>query len=308
MKKKLLCTFLGLGALTTPCLGVTSCSKGEQETPLEKKYNDYCEKYQAGYIKTMKATEVYQDYYKWPDVYCQCPAEAVVLSCYGPGWVEWGTEFHNGKSDEYVKSLPPRRVEIGVPNPLAPKDFSKYISRANLEFGMWDFDYLDAAVASATAGIPLTVYHGYEVNEVEMMSVINESLRQNDILKMPKDDFRKLDFSNLKGKTITDLSWCATTFEESFAKGWADDDKDDINVPIYELHLPADVRCIYVSYSRQKYFDGIYLAWPHEYQLLTERKLKFTVKDTWLEPRYDEEGKDWGNLLHIECDVTRPEE
>lgn len=313
MKKKLLCTFLGLATLSTPFLGVTSCSSGEQETPLEKKYNDYCEKYQSNFIKAMKETEKPKNYYTCEDLKCECPAHAVVLSTYGPGWVEWGTQFHEGRTDEEVRAMPTRKVAIGLPNCLAPKDQSKMISRDNLIFHMEDFDYLDDAVKTSTVGKPVTVYHGYETNEFEMVAKINEALQiatPYSFLHEDKEEFRKRDLQPLIGKTITDLSWCATTFEESFARKWANEGSEtwDVNVPVYKLNFPEDIHCIYVSYSRQKYFDGIYLAWSHEYQLLTERKLNFKVKDVRQEIRYNTQGEDIGNYLLIECDVTRPEE
>lgn len=272
--------------------------KESVESELEKKYNDYAEKYQKNFIDNI--TEQYHDFYRSDNLYCSSDAEGVIMWTYGPGFDEWGTEFHKGHTEEEIEVMPNRKTHLGIPNCLAPKDLSKAIERLGLDIRMRDFHWLDNALSQSTAGTNITVYHGYEYNEYEMMETINSNLGTTDVLTVPAEEARMIDLTPLKNKTITDLCWCATTFEETFAKEWAHG-SDKINIPVYEMHLSPDVNCAYVSYSRKKHFDGIYLAWPHEYQVLTQRKLKFKIIDAKWEPRPDNKG----NFLLIECNVTK---
>lgn len=304
MKTKLTKILCSLPTAVLP-LSLSSCfNVGE----LEDKYNDFAEKNQSDFFNNL--TYQYHDYYFGNDLYCNSEAEAILMWTYGPGFTEWGTLLHQGKEAE-METLPDIKASIGIPSKFAPRDYGAHIDRDNLSFRIKDYKMLDKALSHSTAGENIVVYHGYEYNEYEMMKSINDALgltaTNKDILTLDENETESLDLSPLKNQTLTDLCWCATTMEESFALDWGEGNTETetgetlYNVPIYKMNLDSNVNCAYVSYSRKKWFDGIYLAWPHEYQVLTQRNLHFKITDVTKIKR----SKNPGYFIYITCDVTK---
>lgn len=164
------------------------------------------------------------------------------------------------------------------------------------------YHYLDEALSHSTAAEPITVWHGYEANELDLLDFVNNSLGI-DIFDADPSEVLKVDLSSLINKSYRDYAWCATTFDPGFAYYWASLQKRDMgmkNVPVLELNLDPSVNCAYISYSRKRWFDKqIYLAWPHELQMLTQRNLNFKVtKAEWI-PQED------FNYLHITVTATK---
>lgn len=295
--KKLLIPCLCTSALVAPLISTVSCSCGK-ENKLEKKLNDWAEKHQSDFIK--KLSYRYHNYKEGcTDLYCESEAEAVVMWAYNPGYRTWNTHLHNG-----LPMTGEEEAIMEIPDESDPYNMDLHHSvKANVRLS--DYTWLDSALSHTTATEKITVWHGYEDNEAELKKFIEDELgmtAEGDDLHNtdPKIVKEKYNPKDLVGKSYTNLGYCATSFSKSMTESWIYTCDPNIKTaPWLELEIDPDVYCAYISYTRRKYFDGVFLGYPHEYQLLVNRGIHITIRDAWWLPR------DENNILYLKCGVTK---
>lgn len=225
---------------------LTSCNNETLIKKLEKKCNDWADKYQKDFYNKLSYT--YHNYYeqdKVSNLHCTSGAEACVMYAYGPGYWDWNHKLHDGKgnTEELDKGVE-TEYHFGVPTPKDPyyNEWGEF-TQVTGNILSSDYKYLDEALNLSTVGKVDTVYHGLENDESDLISFVNDTLKI-DLEKTDPSEARKADLSLLtKSSGYTDYGYCATSFNKSHSYNYFSESVPNFKSSIFlQIKLDEDVR------------------------------------------------------------------
>lgn len=226
-------------------------------------------------------------------------AEAIMLWAYGPGYTVWNTSLHRDTNTSVLDAGGETKASMVAPDPKDPYDEN---DKPILVYGMVPNDgykQLDSALNLTTVKNTLVGYHGFEDNECEIRSFIEQKLNIN-----LEDDINldNVNLSVLNNTSLIDYGYLALAMYESNSMNWVNNNVDSKLkvVPYLEVVIPPEIHAAYISYSKRTYYDGVFLSWPREFQLLCQRGL--TIKINSADKTYS-----WNKgrqLLRLRCSVS----
>ncbi|XQP55903.1 MAG: hypothetical protein ACOQNY_00695 [Mycoplasmoidaceae bacterium] len=282
-------------------LALSSCGYQQNAAELLMKiFNSYTEEYQESFWDHVATEDTQRKIHTDEGLICKCTTDAVLLWAYGPGYENWNHYLHDGQES----SLDDRVVSGSCDFPSTSDPYNKG-QNTKWSLKLKDYKLLDQAFdwgdGSSTLGINVHAYHGFEPDESDMVNFINSTTPGLDISKMTKEQAIAKGFtpSKLIGNNYTDLGFLATAMDVTSSMHWIETRTDNYVVPFLEMDIDKNVKGAYISYSNKKFYDGFFLSWPWEYQLLCQRNLKITVTGArWCK---SDTNKD---LLWMNCSVT----
>ena len=300
--KFLVCTLTA----TLSTLPLVACSRsGYQQNAqnlLLKIFNSYTETYQSDFWDSVEEDSVHthRHIHNSTGLVCECPTDAILLWAYGPGYENWNHYLHDGKESEIQGS---QVVKTGtnqfpsVSNPFNDGEDTRW----SLKLG--DYELLDQALNNSTVAIPTHAYHGFEPDESDMANFINSASQIPDfnITELTREQAEQKGFKPemIVNKQYEDLGFMATAMDVTSSMHWIETKTDNYIVPFLEMNIDPSVHGAYISYSNKKFYDGFFLSWPWEYQLLLQRNIDVKVTAArWCKSDTDKD------LLWINCDVV----
>ena len=281
---KLIAVMGGATSLTGSCLALNLTSCSNKEKTIDEIANEYAKNFTSWYEKLTVNPD--KEWFKHVDGPIDYEADAIMALTYYPGWEIWNGKCHENQGDIPSQIWEDKaKATAGIPSAEDWRDFNKQEKYEwNINYG--SYKTLENALKKSKCA-PITTYHGFEYQEKELLTQINQLLDLNqtsDFWKSidNKQEFRKCDLSKLKDKVLNYDGFCCTSLNKDASFGFLAGDfaADYQNVVMYEIDIDENTYGGYVSDTNHLFYDRT-LAWCNEYQIALANKLKLKVKDAY---------------------------
>lgn len=308
------CCLLSLTAascLTPICLTSCNLSKAIGEAYFEMYFKDWFNN-----LTTHENQNYLDDFDQKINPKIDCTKEDLAIMAFTydfGGWSVWNKKLHlnNGtmsQDDQDTWFDTPFLVS----DRKHPFDVKGVIDKGQAKIKGGDYKYLESALNKGRCG-KITVYHGFEINELELLKQVSSLLQINDgqanswswqetedywkdLNNM--ENLRSANLANLKNQVLNYDGFCATSIDKSIGMWFLDQfngASDFHNKIFYEIDVDENTFGGYVS-SRYNLRYSRPLSWVSESQLLLSNKLKLFVCDAnWINNMHGD------NILYLKC-------
>lgn len=304
-KYKIISVFGFIFLSSSPLFTITSCSQSKPWEPdqnnLENECNAYCDQYNMNFINNLSwCAHDYTSPSLCPNLYCESQAEAVYIWCHYGAYSVWNHYLHDGRgSTSALDNDKVVRASISYQKSTTPYDDEPDLIWGDIR--LKDYKWLDSALKLSTAGKKIRVYHGLEKDESDLVEHVNNCFGVDIKNDDPKELKEKIDLNKIVNTSYIDYAYLATSFNNKTPFDWASGAQFKTSI-VLDLDIDPNTYCAYVSYTKKKWWHGVFLANPRENQILIDRKSKIVFRNASI---IDKNGQ---SIIVLKGDVFRGEQ